>query len=80
MNNIVTLLILGLLIAAGVAVHRTKDLLVAIIIFSSYSFLMVILWLLLNAPDVAITEAAIGAGITTIVFLAVLSKVERSTT
>ena len=80
MNNIVTLLILGLLIAAGVAVHRTKDLLVAIIIFSSYSFLMVILWLLLNAPDVAITEAAIGAGITTIVFLAVLSKVKRSTT
>ena len=80
MNNIVTLLILGLLIAAGIAVHRTKDLLVAIIIFSSYSFLMVILWLLLNAPDVAITEAAIGAGITTIVFLAVLSKVKRSTT
>lgn len=77
MDNLFTLLILVYLFAAGIAIHKTKDLLVAIIIFSSFSFLMAVLWLILKAPDVALTEAAIGSGITTILFLAVLSKTER---
>jgi uncharacterized MnhB-related membrane protein len=38
---------------------------------------MTILWLVLKAPDVALTEAAIGSGITTLLFLVVLSKTER---
>jgi len=38
---------------------------------------MSLLWLLLRAPDVAMTEAAIGAGITTILFVAVISRTGR---
>jgi len=38
---------------------------------------MSILWLILNTPDVAITEAAIGAGVTSILFFAVISKTKR---
>ncbi len=77
METILSVVILILLIIAGLAIDRTHDLLVAIIVFSSFSFLMTILWLVLKAPDVALTEAAIGSGITTLLFLAVLSKTER---
>lgn len=65
------------LIAAAIAVERTKDLLGAVIIFTAYSLVMSLLWLLLRAPDVAMTEAAIGAGITTILFVAVISRTGR---
>ncbi len=77
METILSVVILILLIIAGITIDRTNDLLVAIIVFSSFSFLMTILWLVLKAPDVALTEAAIGSGITTLLFLAVLSKTER---
>jgi uncharacterized MnhB-related membrane protein len=49
----------------------------AIIIFSAYSLFMSVVWLLLKSPDVALTEAAIGAGVTSILFFAVISKTER---
>jgi len=65
------------LIVSAVAVERTKDLLGAVIIFTAYSLVMALLWLLLRAPDVAMTEAAIGAGITTILFVVVISRTRR---
>lgn len=65
------------MIVCAVAVERTKDLLGAIIIFNAYSLVMSVLWLLLRAPDVATTEAAIGAGITTILFVGVISRTGR---
>jgi len=70
-------LLLIFLIVAAIAVEKSKDLLSAIIILASYSLMMSVLWLLLMAPDVALTEAAIGAGITTLLFLALLAKTER---
>lgn len=63
------------LIASSVAVSYIKDLLGAVIIFTVYSLIMAILWQQLNAPDLAITEAAVGAGITTILFVITLSRV-----
>ncbi len=66
------------LICCAIAVERTKDLLSAVIIFDAYSVAMAILWLLLKAPDIALTEAAIGAGVTTILFVAVISKTRRA--
>lgn len=65
------------LILCAIAVERTKDLLSAIVIFASYSLVMAVLWLLLKAPDIAMTEAAIGAGVTTILFIAVISRTRR---
>ncbi len=65
------------MIVCALAVERTKDLLGAIIIFNAYSLVMSVLWLLLKAPDVATTEAAIGAGITTILFVGVISRTGR---
>ncbi len=65
------------LVLCAIAVERTRDLLSAIIIFAAYSLVMAVLWLLLRSPDVAMTEAAIGAGVTTIMFVAVISRTRR---
>jgi len=65
------------LVLCALAVERTKDLLSAAVILSAYSLMMSVLWLILKTPDVALTEAAIGAGVTTIFFVAVISRTER---
>ncbi len=70
-------LLLIFLVVCALAVARTRDLLGAVIIFTSYSLVMAILWQQLEAPDVAITEAAIGAGVTSLLFIVVISKTGR---
>ncbi|MGV8146089.1 MAG: hydrogenase subunit MbhD domain-containing protein [Alkaliphilus sp.] len=75
--QIFNVILIIFLITCAIAVERTKDLLAAVIIFASYSFFMALLWLLLRAPDIALTEAAIGAGVTTILFVGVISKTRR---
>jgi uncharacterized MnhB-related membrane protein len=75
--QIFNVILIVFLIACAIAVERTRDLLGAVIIFTAYSLAMAVLWLLLRAPDVAMTEAAIGAGITTILFVAVISRTRR---
>lgn len=71
------ILILVLLIISAIATIVVKDLLHAVIIFSVYSFSMAITYLILRSPDVAMTEAAVGAGISTLLFVAALSKIPR---
>ncbi len=75
--EVLNVILVVFLIACAVAVERTKDLLGAVIIFAAYSLVIAVLWLLLRAPDVALTEAAIGAGVTTILFVAVISRTRR---
>jgi uncharacterized MnhB-related membrane protein len=72
-----TIFLVFLLIACALIVEKTKDLLSAIIVFAAFSLVLSVLWLILQSPDVALTEAAVGAGITTVVMLAVLAKTER---
>ena len=59
----------------AVSVAFTKDLLTSIVIFMSYSLIMCIIWILLQSPDLAITEAAVGAGVTSILFFITLKKI-----
>jgi energy-converting hydrogenase B subunit D len=66
-----------LLIACALAVIQTKDLLGAVVIFSTYSLIMCLIWQHRGAPDVAMTEAAVGAGVTTALFLVAISKTVR---
>ena len=68
------ILLLGL-IACSVAVGLTKDLLTSIVIFMSYSLIMCVICVLLQSPDLAITEAAVGAGVTSILFFITLKKI-----
>lgn len=69
MSELFDLVMLALLIGMALAVARTRDLLAAAILFSGYSLVMCVLWQHRGAPDVALTEAAVGAGVTTILFL-----------
>lgn len=63
------------LIVCAVSVAFTRDLLTSIIIFMSYSLLMCVIWMILQSPDLAITEAAVGAGVTSILFFLTLKKI-----
>ena len=63
------------LIVCALSVAFTKDLLTSIIIFMSYSLIMCIIWMILQSPDLAITEAAVGAGVTSILFFLTLKKI-----
>ena len=57
------------LIASAIGVSVTRKLFMAVIVF------MAIVWLFLESPDLAITEAAVGAGIDTVLFFLTLKKV-----
>lgn len=63
------------LIICAVSVSFSKNLLNSIIIYMSYSLIMSIIWILLESPDLAITEAAVGAGITSVLFFVTLKKI-----
>ena len=71
----IEIILLTFLVVAAIAACSTKHLLAAVIIFSSYGIVMSILWILLASPDLAITEAAVGVGITNILFFAVLKRI-----
>ncbi|MBO4485278.1 MAG: DUF4040 domain-containing protein [Lachnospiraceae bacterium] len=74
MKIIMILLVLFLIICA-LGAGFTKNLLVSIVIFMSYSLVMSIIWMFLSAPDLAITEAAVGAGVTSVLFFATLRRI-----
>ena len=68
-------ILLIFLVVCAIAVSFSKRLLNSILIFMSYSLIMSIIWILLESPDLAITEAAVGAGVTSVLFFAKLKKI-----
>jgi len=75
--------LLTLLVITAIAIVRTENLFVAVMLTSIFSLLMAANFFILDAADVALTEAAIGAGVTTVIFLSALSLTaerERSQT
>lgn len=73
MSGFVYVLLLFLLLCA-IAVALTKDILSAVLIQLCFSSVMALLWLVLESPDLAITEAAVGAGVTGVLFFATLRR------
>lgn len=73
--KIFEIILLTFLVVCALAVTLSRNLLVSLVIFMSYSLVMSILWLILQSPDLAITEAAVGAGVTSILFFVTLKKV-----
>ena len=71
------LILLGFLIFCALASVLTRHLVACVIIYMSYSSVMAIFWLLLESPDLAITEAAVGAGVTSLLFFLALRKVDQ---
>lgn len=70
-------ILLLLLVVTAVAVLFIKNSVTSVVVFMSYSSIMAVIWVLLEAPDLAITEAAVGAGITSVLFFLTLRRVGK---
>ncbi len=77
MSDLFDAVLLALLIATAVAVARARDLLAAVVLFAMYGMTLCVVWQHRGAPDVAVTEAAVGAGVTTVLFLVAIARTER---
>ncbi len=69
-------ILMGFLIVCAISVSFSKNLLNSVLIYMSYSLVMSIIWVCLQSPDLAITEAAVGAGVTSILFFSTLKKIQ----
>ena len=68
-------ILLVFLVICALAVSISKNLLNSILVYMSFSLVMSVIWILLESPDLAITEAAVGAGVTSILFFITLKKI-----
>ena len=75
LTELFRIILLISLILCAVSVNLTSSLLQAVIIFMAYSTIMCILWILMESPDLAITEAAVGAGVSGMLFLMALRRI-----
>ncbi|MHC1588584.1 MAG: Na(+)/H(+) antiporter subunit B [Methermicoccaceae archaeon] len=71
------LALLFFLVVIAITAIVVKDLLTAIVLLGVYSFVMACVWVEMHSVDVGFTEAAIGAGVTTALMIAALSRTER---
>ncbi|HCH35815.1 MAG: cation:proton antiporter [Chloroflexi bacterium] len=73
----IELLLFGLLITSAIVALQVKDMIAAVASLSVYSFLAASLLALMGAVDVALTEAALGAGVTGVLLTAAISVLRR---
>ena len=73
--NVLMVLLLLLIISCAICVAFTKNLVVAAVVFMTQSLLLSLVWILLESPDLGITEAAVGAGIDSLLLFVALKKI-----
>ena len=73
--DFLSVVLLVFILICALAVCLTRNLMVSIIILMSQSLAMSVIWILLESPDLAITEAAVGAGVTSLLFFVALKKI-----
>jgi uncharacterized MnhB-related membrane protein len=73
---ILLILSIPLLVFSAIAVYH-NDLLVSVLCLAAASLNIALLYLILQAPDIAITEAAVNAGLTTLIFVIAIKKTRR---
>ncbi len=77
MNELIDFFLLVFLVATAVAILRLRSLFASAMVFGIYSLLCAGVFVILDAADVAFTEAAVGAGISTILILGTLALIGR---
>ena len=77
MDAVVDITLLALLAVTAVALLRLRNLVAVVMLSGIYSLLCAALYTMLDAVDVAFTEAAVGAGISTVLMLGTLALVGR---
>ncbi len=75
----IEMIVLIMVVITAIAAISVKDLLGAAILFGAYSFMLCLLWAIMGAVDVAFTEASVGAGISTVLFVAAVFRTSRRT-
>ena len=73
MISIFAVFLLSLMVIVAISIVRAENLFVAVMLTAIYSLLMAANFFILDAADVALTEAAVGAGVTTVIFLSALA-------
>ena len=66
-----------IILICAISVAFVKNNLAAVVVYMSTSSIMSLVWILLESPDLAITEAAVGAGITSVLFFITLKKIQQ---
>ena len=77
MIELMDIFLLAFLVVIAIAITRQRDLFVAVVLSGIYSLLSASIFVVLDAVDVAFTEAAVGAGISTVIFLGALALTVR---
>ena len=65
------IILLFILVIASLVIYFIKDLLHAVIVYGAYSLTMALIWLQMNTPDLAITEAAAGISMTILMMIVI---------
>lgn len=76
MQIVQNIILIGIVISAFLAI-KSKDLFVSVIYLAAMSSMLAMEFYILQAPDVAITEAAVGAGLSTAIFIMAINKTNR---
>ena len=72
-HNLLLIVLLTLCIAA----IEFRDLLYSVIVLAGASITLAVIFYMLQAPDIAITQAAVGAGIMTVLYVITISRTRR---
>ena len=75
--SVIEAILISFMLVAAVATSVFRDLINAVVTCAAVSLLASLLFYLLDAPDVAMAEAAIGAGLTTAIFVLAIRKTGR---
>jgi len=67
-------ILLFMLVLTAVSALFQKRTLISVIVFVVFGLVMSVIWMLLQAPDLAITEAAVGSGVTGLLFYLTLKR------
>ncbi|MBL4623008.1 MAG: DUF4040 domain-containing protein [Immundisolibacteraceae bacterium] len=78
MSTLIDLILLTLMAITAIAALQLKDLFGAVMLTGIYSLLSALWFLILDAADVSFTEAAVGAGISTVLMLGTLALTQRN--
>jgi len=70
-------LLLVLMVVASVLALQVRDMLAAVLLLGVFSLLSCLVFFLMHAPDVALTEAAVGTGVGTVILIWIVHRTER---
>jgi uncharacterized MnhB-related membrane protein len=77
MNHALIIILFVILIVAGLSALKVRDLVAAVFLLTAFSFAAALLYAVMGAPDVAFTEAVVGAGVSGVFLLAALFFMDR---